>query len=111
MQTRFEIMAGTIPWLLAASLLGSAALANHDLGAAVLANSCAACHGPEGRSPGSIPTIAGKDAAYIRNSLRAFRDGELKATVMDRIARGYTDQEIDLIADFYGAPREPETRP
>lgn len=104
-------MAATIPWLLVTALLGGAALANQDMGAAVLANSCAACHGPAGRSPGSIPTIAGKDSAYIRNSLRAFRDGELEATVMDRIARGYTDQEIDLIADFYGAAREQETLP
>ena len=30
---------------------------------------------------------------------------------MDRIARGYTDQEIDVIADFYGAAQEQETRP
>jgi len=69
--------------------------------AAMLANSCAACHGPDGRSPGAIPAIAGKSADFIRDALKAFRDGSKPATVMDRHAKGYTDEEINLLAEYF----------
>ena len=36
----------------------------------MLANSCAGCHGTDGKSPGAIPAIDGKSADYIAESLR-----------------------------------------
>jgi cytochrome c553 len=33
--------------------------------------------------------------------MRAFRDGARPATVMHQIARGYSDQQIDLMADYF----------
>lgn len=68
---------------------------------AMLANSCAGCHGTDGKSPGSIPSIAGKTAPFIEKSLKEFRDGSRPATVMGRHAKGYNDEEIRLIADFF----------
>ena len=68
---------------------------------AMLANSCAGCHGTDGNSPGSIPSIAGKSPAFIEEALKGFRDGSRESTVMGRHAKGYSDKEIGLIAEFF----------
>lgn len=68
---------------------------------AMLSNSCAACHGTDGNSPGAIPSLHGKSADFIARSLREFRAGTRPATVMDRHAKGYSDEEIQLIADYF----------
>ena len=67
----------------------------------MLSNSCAACHGTHGKSPGAIPAINGKSASFIVQSLKEFKTGARPSTVMDRHAKGYSDQEIQLIADFF----------
>lgn len=64
----------------------------------LLSISCAGCHGPGGHSPGPIPSIYGRTAPAIAETMRAFRDGTRPATVMNRIAKGYTDAEIDAVA-------------
>jgi len=69
--------------------------------AAVLSASCAGCHGTDGHSPGSIPSLAGKSAEFIERALKEFRSGDRPATVMDRHASGYTDEEIKLIAGYF----------
>jgi cytochrome c553 len=45
-----------------------------------------------------MPSLAGLSAAEIGIAMRAYRSGERPATVMDRIAKGFTDEEIDRIA-------------
>jgi cytochrome subunit of sulfide dehydrogenase len=69
--------------------------------AAMLANSCAGCHGTYGKSPGAIPAINGKSASFIVESLKDFQSGARPSTVMGRHANGYSDQEIQLIAEFF----------
>jgi sulfide dehydrogenase cytochrome subunit len=66
----------------------------------MLSASCAGCHGPDGRSPGAIPAISGKQAEFIRTALEEFRSGKRPSTVMGRHAKAYTDEEIALIADY-----------
>ncbi|MGD8783487.1 MAG: c-type cytochrome [Thioalkalispiraceae bacterium] len=68
---------------------------------AMLSNSCAACHGTDGKSPGAIPSIHGKSATFISQALTEFRSGERHSTVMGRHATGYSDEEIQLIADYF----------
>ena len=67
----------------------------------MLSNSCAACHGTFGKSPGAIPAINGKSASFIVQSFKEFQTGARPSTVMGRHAKGYSDQEIQLIADFF----------
>ncbi len=57
---------------------------------AMLSNSCAACHGTDGNSPGAIPSIKGKSESFIAQSLTEFRDGKRPSTVMGRHAKGYS---------------------
>lgn len=64
----------------------------------LLTVSCSGCHGPAGRSPGAMPSIYGRTAASIAETLRDFRDGKRPSTVMVRFAKGYTDAEIDAVA-------------
>ena len=68
----------------------------------VLALSCASCHGTNGASPGSIPRIQGRSAEYIEKAMLQFKAGERSATVMNRIAKGYTDKEIKLLSAYLG---------
>jgi cytochrome subunit of sulfide dehydrogenase len=68
--------------------------------AANMGNNCFSCHGPEGRSPGTIPSLNGKSADFIASSMKEFRSGKKPSTVMGRHAKGYTDAEIDAIAIY-----------
>lgn len=90
--------------VVAAVLLWPSLSAGNDISRAqMLSISCAGCHGPGGRSPGAIPSIAGRPAQTIERALKAFRSGERAATVMDRHAKGYSDEEIRLIAEYFAA--------
>jgi sulfide dehydrogenase cytochrome subunit len=72
--------------------------------ASMLANTCAGCHGTNGISVGpASPTIAGKSAEYLKEVMAGYQSGERHATIMDRIAKGYTEEEIALIAEHYAA--------
>jgi len=73
---------------------------------AMLSASCEGCHGTYGRSPGAIPTIAGKSAEYLREALESFRSGDTDSTVMGRHVNGYTEDEIRLIAEYIAKQSE-----
>ena len=69
----------------------------------VLAMSCLNCHGPGGKSSGDIPSIAGKSEDFLKNALVDFREGKRtgnSATVMGRLAKGYSDDEIAAMAKY-----------
>ncbi len=69
---------------------------------AMLANTCAGCHGTNGASVGSaIPIIGGLSADTIKEGMNAYKSGDRPATVMGRIARGYSDEEIEAMAGFF----------
>ncbi|MFN2349218.1 MAG: cytochrome c [Thioalkalivibrio sp.] len=73
--------------------------------AANLARTCFLCHGPQGRSPGDVPSLVGRDSAWIAAAMRDYRSGNREPTVMDRIAKGYTDDEIQALSDYLGQLR------
>jgi sulfide dehydrogenase cytochrome subunit len=70
-----------------------------------LAATCANCHGTTGQSVAPIPTLAGLSKDNIVRLMREFRDGKRLATVMDQLAKGYTDEQIDLIAGHFAAQK------
>ena len=92
--------------LLVASVSTASAVAPASAGesdsAALLAEMCGACHGPDGRSPGSIPSLAPLNEEAMRAFLLAYRAGDIEATVMNRIARALTDAEIEALARRFG---------
>jgi sulfide dehydrogenase cytochrome subunit len=74
--------------------------------ARVLANNCYTCHGPNGRSPGGIPSLSSLNAGDIAARLKSFKSGALPSTVMGRHAKAYSDAEIDAIAAVIAAPKK-----
>ena len=70
--------------------------------AANMANNCFTCHGPNGHSPGTVPSLHNQNAAAIAAALKAFKSGARASTVMDRHAKGYSDAEIDALAAHIG---------
>ncbi|MCE8017523.1 cytochrome c, class I [Halomonas sp. MCCC 1A17488] len=71
---------------------------------ALMAGACANCHGTDGRLAGSVPTIAGRPAAVLEARLLAFkRDEASDATVMNRIAKGFSDEELAALAGHFSA--------
>ena len=90
----------TLPWL--AGTAQAQATSESDLRAAgVLASNCSNCHGTLGNAQGAMPSLAGQQKTYIVEHMRAFRDGKRPATIMHQLAKGYTDQQIDSIAEFF----------
>jgi cytochrome c553 len=69
----------------------------------VLANTCFSCHGPDGKSAGAMPWIAGKSADYIAKVMIDFKTGAVESTVMQRIAKGFSDDEIKALAQYFSA--------
>ena len=88
---------------LALGLLAAGAAAAADAGPAMLADACAPCHGTDGESPGAIPALAGKSSSYIVQRMLEFKAGARESTVMQRIAKGYTDGELVALAQHFAA--------
>lgn len=65
-------------------------------------NNCFSCHGTDGRSPGAIPSLTGKNAEQALLMLKEYKAGRLAATVMTRHAKGYTDAELEAMANYIG---------
>jgi cytochrome subunit of sulfide dehydrogenase len=78
------------------------ALAQSPNAARSMASICFTCHGTDGLSVGGVPpSLAGQDRNYLLQLLREFRDGKRPATIMHQQAKGYTDQELELIAGYF----------
>jgi len=99
--------------------------AETDSNTTMLTNTCVACHGNEGNSNGpAIPNIAGLSPIYFIGAMLAYKyededqlleiiDGDVDfedveafprySTIMGRIAKGYTEEEIKLMAEYFSA--------
>ena len=88
-------------------------LAGAALQARQLAATCASCHGTNGQPVGDMRPLAGLPAPQMLALLAAFREGTAPATVMHQIARGYTDEQLKLIAGYFAAqpPARSKARP
>lgn len=69
----------------------------------LIAESCVSCHGQEGAGQGTILPIAGYDRAQFLEVWEAFRNDERPATIMNRIAPGFTDDEVQTLADYFAS--------
>lgn len=70
----------------------------------MLANTCAGCHGTNGASVGDImPIIGGMEKEYLIEVLLEYKTGERDSTIMGRIAKGYSENELKAIASYIAA--------
>lgn len=70
-----------------------------------MAASCFACHGTTGNSVGGTPVLAGSKRAHFIKQMQDFKSGARPATVMHRHAKGYSDAEIEKLADYFAAQK------
>ncbi len=92
------VLALAAPWALAQS--PDANLARN------LAATCANCHGITGTSQGAMPSLAGRDATYIVDQMRQFREGKRSATIMHQLSKGYSDEQIAAIAAYFASQKK-----
>lgn len=105
---KWKVFSGTIAGItgslvIAAGLISPPAIAGSTGNVRNLASACAMCHGTNGVSAGGIPSIAGQSREYLEAQLQDFRAGRRPATIMQQIARGYSDQEIAMLASYFAA--------
>ena len=70
-----------------------------------LAATCANCHGTNGVSVGEVETLAGKPRDEIVRKMQDFKTGAKPATVMHQLAKGYSDEQIQLMAGWFAAQK------
>ena len=69
------------------------------------ASSCSGCHAASAAVQTPVPRLDGRPAADIVAAMQQFRTGARAATVMDRIAKGFSDDETAAIAAWYAAQK------
>jgi sulfide dehydrogenase cytochrome subunit len=67
------------------------------------ASSCSGCHPASAAVQTPVPRLVVRPAVEIVAAMQAFRAGQRPATVMDRIAKGFSEPEIAAIAAWYAA--------
>jgi sulfide dehydrogenase cytochrome subunit len=70
------------------------------------AAACSGCNPPARITDTPFTHLAGRNPADILIAMQEFRDGKRPATVMDRISKGFTDDEIKAIAAWYAAQKD-----
>jgi len=95
-----------------AALLAAPAAAQPSGEARGLAATCFTCHGNEGRSVGGVPpSLAGRDKGELRQILKEFKSGKRGATIMQQHARGYSDEQLDVIAGYFAGVKDGAASP
>ncbi len=67
----------------------------------LLASQCAQCHGTDGRAVGDMERLAGKSAGELWEEMLEMKYSRDTGDIMHRQAKGYTEDQIRLIAQYY----------
>lgn len=70
-----------------------------------LAAACASCHGTNGKSAGHMGDLAGMPRDRIVQHMNDFKAGTQPATVMQQLAKGYSEAQIEAIASYFSAQK------
>jgi sulfide dehydrogenase cytochrome subunit len=86
-------------------LLPFAAHAQNSNYAVELAASCTNCHAATTSDAGGIPVIAGRDKQALLKLLTDFKSGARPATVMHQLARGFSNDQLEVLAGYFSSAR------
>jgi cytochrome subunit of sulfide dehydrogenase len=70
------------------------------------AAACSGCHPASKAVETSVTQLNGRNAADIVTAMQEFRGGQRPGTVMDRIAKGFSDDEVKAIAAWYAKQKD-----
>jgi sulfide dehydrogenase cytochrome subunit len=106
---KLALLAGAVALGVSSATFAADAPAPELMGGAsarMLSETCAGCHGTDGASGGpATPSIGGMNAEYFAETMKGFASGEVYSTIMGRIAKGYSDEEIGLMAGFFAGQK------
>jgi len=89
-------------WALTSALLVSTGVWAEGQSSSLLADTCAGCHGTNGSSVGpASPTIAGMSVETFLEAMKGYRTGTRPSTIMDRLTKGYTEEQIKEMAEYF----------
>jgi cytochrome subunit of sulfide dehydrogenase len=69
------------------------------------ASSCSGCHAAKKSVETPVPPLVGRNPADIEAAMTAFRSGDRPSVIMQRIAKGFSDNEVKAIAAWYGTQK------
>lgn len=72
-----------------------------DFQTTLWASSCMTCHGTDGRAEGTSMSIGGRPGEELASMLLAYKTGERTGTIMQQHAKGYSDDELKRIAQYF----------
>jgi cytochrome c553 len=68
---------------------------------------CSACHGFGGNPPSkTVPTLAGMDKAYFKQTISAYAEGKRQSPEMEPYAKYVLEFGVDEIADYFAAQKK-----
>ncbi|WP_349276727.1 c-type cytochrome [Polaromonas hydrogenivorans] len=70
-----------------------------------LAASCAACHGTQGMAQSGMASLAGLNKDALLQTMLDFKTGKKPATLMQQIAKGYSDEQLAALAAYFSSAR------
>jgi cytochrome subunit of sulfide dehydrogenase len=87
------------------ALLGLTNAQANELQVKLWAAACATCHGTNGHAVGANVRLAGADAKATLESLLAYKRGQRQGTIMHQIAKGYSDEQLAQISQYFAAQK------
>jgi sulfide dehydrogenase cytochrome subunit len=86
--------------LVATLLAAITAVAQDGPSGQAMVQTCYVCHGPEGRSAEGVPALMRGQKEFVMRQMIEFKADRRPATIMNRVAKSYSDAEIAAIADY-----------
>ena len=75
--------------------------------AQTLAAGCANCHGTNGVSVGVVPSLAGARKSDLAAKMLDYKNGKRTGTIMPQLAKGYTNEQIELVSAWFADQPSP----
>jgi cytochrome c553 len=74
-----------------------------DVHTRTIASTCMSCHGPNGKSVGAAPGLAGITQDKFVDMMKGYKAGTRKGTIMKKHAAGYTDAEYAAMGAYFAS--------
>ena len=78
---------------------------------ATLALNCTMCHGAHGTSASNAPNLAGQYPEVVIKQLLDYQSGKRTSTIMEGLAKGLSERDIDDLAAYYASLPKARTAP